>query len=68
MHYLRLTSLIPLGTLTLTHIDHVRIFKSNAYPTPIKGGITGQSDPKHASIHKEINPASSLNWQYSFKD
>ena len=40
-----------LGTLTLTDIDHVRIMKSNVSPTPKRGGITGQSDPKHASIH-----------------
>ena len=34
-----------LGTLTLTDIDHVSIMKSNVYPTPKRGGITGQSDP-----------------------
>ena len=39
-----------LGTLTLTDIDHVSIIKSSVYPT-LKGGITGQSDPKHASVH-----------------
>ena len=40
-----------LGTLTLTDIDHVSIKKYNVSPTPKRGGITGQSDPKHASIH-----------------
>ena len=39
------------GTLTLTDIDHVSIMKSNVSPTPEKGGITVQSDPKHASVH-----------------
>ena len=39
-----------LGTLTLTDIDHVSILKSSVIkPTPKRGGITGQSDPKHAS-------------------
>ena len=37
--------LIPsLGTLTLTDIDHVSIMKSSVFPTPKRGGITGQSD------------------------
>ena len=41
-----------LGTLTLTDIDHVSILKSSVIkPTPKRGGITGQSDPKHASVH-----------------
>ena len=40
-----------LGTLTLTDIDHVRHMKSTVSPTPKIGGITGQSEPKHASIH-----------------
>ena len=40
-----------LGTLTLTDIDHVRIIKSSVFPTPKRGGITGQSDPKHSSVH-----------------
>ena len=40
-----------LGTLNLTDIDHVIIMKSNVSPTPKRGGITGQSDPKHDSIH-----------------
>ena len=39
------------GTLTLTGIDHVSIMKSNFSPTPKRGGITGQSDQKHASVH-----------------
>ena len=33
-----------LGTLTLTDIDHVSIMKSSVFPTPKRGGITGQSD------------------------
>ena len=40
-----------LGTLTLTNINHVNIMKSNVSPTPKRGGITGKSDPKHASVH-----------------
>ena len=40
-----------LGTLTLTDIDHVSIMKSSVSPTPKRGVITGQSDPKHASVH-----------------
>ena len=40
-----------LGTLTLTDIDHVSIMKSSVSPTPKIGGITSQSDPKHASVH-----------------
>ena len=43
-----------LGTLTLTDIDHVSIMKSSVFPTPKRGGITGQSDPKHASVHENI--------------
>ena len=39
-----------LGTLNLTDIGHVIIMKSSV-PTPQKGGITDQSDPKHASVH-----------------
>ena len=40
------------GTLTLTDIDHVSIMKSSVSLTPKRGGITGQSDPKHASVHR----------------
>ena len=40
-----------LGTLTLTVIDHVSIMKYSVSPTPKRGGITSQSDPKHASVH-----------------
>ena len=40
-----------LGTSTLTDIDDVSIMKSSVSPTPKRGGITGQSDPKHASVH-----------------
>ena len=43
-----------LGTLTLTDIDHVFIIKSSVSPTPKRNGITGQSDPKHASIHGNL--------------
>ena len=43
--------ILSLGTLTLTDIDHVSIMKSSVSPTPKKGGITVQSDPKHASVH-----------------
>ena len=43
--------ILSLGTLTLTDIDHVSIMKSSVYPTPKRGGNTGQSDPKHASVH-----------------
>ena len=39
------------GTLTFTDIDHVSITKSSLFPTPKRGGITGQSDPKYASVH-----------------
>ena len=39
------------GTLNLTDIDHVSTMKSSVSPTPKRGGITGQSDPKHASVH-----------------
>ena len=38
------------GTLTLTDIDHVNIMKTSVSPTPKRSGITGQSDPKHASL------------------
>ena len=40
-----------LGTLTLTDIDYVSIMKSCVSPTLKRGGITVQSDPKHASLH-----------------
>ena len=45
-----------MGTLTLTHTDHVRIMKSSVSPTPKRGGITVQSDPKDASIHVNLTP------------
>ena len=48
--------ILSLGTLTLTDIDHVSIIKSSVSPTPKRGGITGQSDPKHASIHGNLTP------------
>lgn len=40
-----------LGTFTLTNIDHVSIMKSSVSPASKRGGINGQSDPKHASVH-----------------
>ena len=45
-----------LGTLTLTDIDHVRIMKSSVSPTQITGGITVQSDTKHARVHENLTP------------
>ena len=57
-----------LGTLTLTDIDHVSIMRSSVFPTPKRGGITDQSEPKHASLCRELNPARSLYWQYRFED
>ena len=39
------------GALTLTDIYHMRILKSSVSPTPKRGRITGQSDPRHASVH-----------------
>ena len=57
-----------LGTLTLTDIDHVSIMKSSATPTSKKGEIMGQSDPKHARVHRELNPARSIYWQYRLED
>ena len=43
-----------LGTLTLTDIDHVSIMKSSVSPTSKGGEITGQSDPKYASVHGNL--------------
>ena len=40
-----------LEPLTLTDKDHVSISISIDCPTPKRGGITGQSDPKHATVH-----------------
>ena len=45
-----------LGTLTLTDIDHVRIMKCSASSTHKRGGLTGQSDPKHASVNDNGTP------------
>ena len=45
-----------LGTLTLTDIDYVSIMKSSVCPTPKRGGITNQSDPKHARVHVNLTP------------
>ena len=42
------------GTLMLTDIDHVSIMKSSLSPTPKRGGITGQTDSYHASIHVNL--------------
>ena len=55
-------------TLTLTDNVHVSIIKSSVSPTPKRGGINDQSDPKHASVHGNFNPARSLYLQYRFKD
>ena len=38
------------GTLTLADIDHVSIMKSSVFPTMKRGGITGQSEQKYASV------------------
>ena len=45
-----------LGTLTLTDIDYVSIMKSSVCPTPKRGGLTDQSDPKHARVHVNLTP------------
>ena len=45
------------GTLTLTDIHHVSIMKSSVSPTPKRGRITGQSDPKHDSVQGNRTPA-----------
>ena len=45
------------GTLTLADIDHVSIIKSSVSPTPKRGGITIQSDPKYATIHGTQTPS-----------
>ena len=58
----------PLGSLTLTDIDHVNIIKYSVFPTPKRDRITGQRDPKHASVYREFKPARSIYWQYMFKD
>ena len=50
------TVIHSLGTLTLTIIDHVSIMKSSVSPTPKKGGITVQSNPKYASVHGNRTP------------
>ena len=43
------------GALTLTAIDHVSIMKSSVMkPHTERGGINGQSDPKHASVHGNL--------------
>ena len=57
-----------LRTLTLTDIDHVSIMKSSVYPTPKRGGITDQSDPKHARVYRQSDPARSIYWLYRFKE
>ena len=43
-----------LGTLTLTDIDHVSIMKSSVFPTPKRGGITGQSDSNNMLAYMGI--------------
>ena len=49
-------SIILWGTPTLTNIDHLSIMKSSVYPRFICGGITGQIDPKNASVHGNWAP------------
>ena len=51
VHHLRLHSHILWEVLALIDIDHVRIMKPSVSPTPKRGGITGQGDPRHASVH-----------------
>ena len=41
-----------LGTLTITDIGQLSIMKSSVSSTPKTGGITIQSDPKHARVHE----------------
>ena len=60
--------ILSLGNFTLTDIDYVSIMNSSVCPTPTKGGITGQSDPKHTNVHRELNPTRSLYSKYRFKD
>ena len=48
------------GPLTKIDIDYVRIRTSSVSPTPKRGGITGQSEPKYASVYRESNPARTL--------
>ena len=43
-----------LGTLTLIDIDHVIIIKSSVSTTRKRGGITGQSHPKHVIVHGNL--------------
>ena len=38
--------ILSLETLTLTDKYHVRFMKFSVYPTPKRGGITGQSETK----------------------
>ena len=56
MHHFEAGLIHSLGTLNLIDIDHVSIKKTSVSPTLKKGGITGQGDPKHASIHKNLTP------------
>ena len=42
------------GTLTLTDIDHVSIMQSIVSSRMKSGGITGQSDPKHSSVDRNL--------------
>ena len=48
--------ILSLGILTLSDIDHVRIIKSGVFPPFKRGGITCQSYPKHASVHRNLTP------------
>ena len=44
------------GTLTLTDIDRASIMKFSVSPISKRGGITGKSYPKHASVHRNWIP------------
>ena len=53
---------------TLAYIDRVSILKSSVSPIPKRGGLTGQSKQKHASVYREMNPSRALCWLHRFKD
>ena len=57
-----------LETLTLTDIDHVRIMKCSASSTHKRGGLTGQSDPKHACVNGNGTPPDPYILQYRYED
>ena len=49
-----------LRTLTSTDIDHVSFMKSSVCPTLKRGGITGQSNLKYASVYRESKSTRSI--------